>query len=662
MGLAMSFCRNLLLLAGCIFSFQSSLHGQTLNSSNTGVYYTEGGKFIKSVEINGDLEILDLGTLSTKGTQLEGGKSSSIACSPVKYWKCLILIKKNNLIHLGLIVKFTDKWSVASINKTEIESADDRILSDAALSGAKSLFLKEGFSSGRARLLELAIGEEGGGTLRSIRDYDSRQERFQFVPTYDGDLFQGFAYRTGPYDAMKEHFPTEWIGLGGNAPKPLVVTAPPPCIPWIVVGRTIVCRAGSKSGSHFSTHREAASGLDVIVVSPPSNGDVNDAKYLGSDDTIWPVSGAVVFTGFEDGSARPYSLNLATSEVRPMLRAECNPTAGQVTNYVIGGVTSRRDGALVTVSGPLLPTRRFVVPIANGIFTTCPQNARELPRVEGPDAPLAATAQRLRTASRHVPYVLVKPNVTGPATGRAVVFVYGAAGIWQSEGGLSTWRRHWLAAGGSVVIAHVRGGGGYGLDWVRRGYGVTGKMEAVRDLIEIGEELKTTGIVKYGSGIIAGSAGGVVGSLAAISRPDLFPIAVLRAPCFSFYPLIPAKRYDCSLTNEFGNPDDPTDAAAMLKLSPRDVAMAANDTPNFVFLVPQVDSHISLKNLTDYGMVGVSADRRCRIDLPGVDHTDLLPSQKEDDLTARLVRILLSSAPVPNSLNKYEIPKASSLC
>ena len=108
------------------------------------------------------------------------------------------------------------------------------------------------------------------------------------------------------------------------------------------------------------------------------------------------------------------------------------------------------------------------------------------------------------------------------------MYTYGAYGLTISPTFNAT-RRAWLDLGGIYVIAHVRGGGGFGEDWRRAGQ-LERKTKSVSDFIDVAQYLVHSGWATPGMLSCAGeSAGGIVIGGAIAARPDLFSAAVIRA-------------------------------------------------------------------------------------------------------------------------------------
>ena len=127
--------------------------------------------------------------------------------------------------------------------------------------------------------------------------------------------------------------------------------------------------------------------------------------------------------------------------------------------------------------------------------------------------------------------------------------------------------RAWLARGGVLVIANIRGGGEFGPAWHQAALKEK-RQNAFDDFIAIGEDLARRGIAQPQQiGVRGGSNGGLLVGAALTQRPELFGAAVAQEP------LLDMKRYNKLLAGaswmaEYGDPDVPEQWAYIAKYSP----------------------------------------------------------------------------------------------
>jgi prolyl oligopeptidase len=125
----------------------------------------------------------------------------------------------------------------------------------------------------------------------------------------------------------------------------------------------------------------------------------------------------------------------------------------------------------------------------------------------------------------------------------------------------------WLDAGGTIAVAHLRGGGEYGDDWHRAGM-LERKQTVFDDFIAAAEWLTATGRAAPGQiAIEGGSNGGLLVAAVMVQRPDLAGAVVCRVPVADMlrYHLFTVGRF---WIPEYGSADDPAQFAFLRRYSP----------------------------------------------------------------------------------------------
>ena len=171
-----------------------------------------------------------------------------------------------------------------------------------------------------------------------------------------------------------------------------------------------------------------------------------------------------------------------------------------------------------------------------------------------------------------VPYFVVWPrslNARSPATGSTPTLLYGYGGFeismqpWYS----AAFGTAWLARGGVVVVANIRGGGEFGPAWHQAAV-KENKQRSYDDFIAVALDLIQRGITSpQHLGIEGGSNGGLLVGAAFTQRPDLFNAVVCSVP------LLDMRRYHQLLAGaswmaEYGDPDKPDEWQVIAKYSP----------------------------------------------------------------------------------------------
>ncbi len=125
----------------------------------------------------------------------------------------------------------------------------------------------------------------------------------------------------------------------------------------------------------------------------------------------------------------------------------------------------------------------------------------------------------------------------------------------------------WLAAGGVLAIANLRGGGEYGTDWYDAGR-LTAKQNVFDDFIAVGEHLTETGVTSTEQlALHGGSNGGLLVGAVLTQRPDL---AAAALPAVGVLDLLRFHKFTvgAAWTSDYGDPDDPDDFVTALAYSP----------------------------------------------------------------------------------------------
>ncbi|MCW5638720.1 MAG: S9 family peptidase [Rubrivivax sp.] len=167
-----------------------------------------------------------------------------------------------------------------------------------------------------------------------------------------------------------------------------------------------------------------------------------------------------------------------------------------------------------------------------------------------------------------VPYFVVRP-ADARAGGDAPTLLYGYGGFETSEQPFysGVWGNAWLARGGVLAVANIRGGGEYGPAWHQAAQGRR-RQRAFDDFIAVAEDLAAQRIAQpHRLGIMGGSNGGLLVGAVMLQRPELFGAVVCQVP------LLDMRRYHrllagASWISEYGNPDDPGDWGAIAAYSP----------------------------------------------------------------------------------------------
>lgn len=195
-----------------------------------------------------------------------------------------------------------------------------------------------------------------------------------------------------------------------------------------------------------------------------------------------------------------------------------------------------------------------------------------------------------------IDYFLLKPRK--PATGPQPLLMtgYGAFGLSVRPGYFDSTvggpaLKLWLDRGGSIAIPAIRGGGERGAAW--RNAAVREKRQnSYDDFIAVAEHLVKTGFTSPDRlGIFGMSNGGLLTATLGTQRPDLFGAVVSDVPLTD---LIRMRHMGMGAAwlDEYGNPDVPAQAAAMLAYSPYQNVRKGTKYPPFLVTISTEDNRV----------------------------------------------------------------------
>ncbi len=167
-----------------------------------------------------------------------------------------------------------------------------------------------------------------------------------------------------------------------------------------------------------------------------------------------------------------------------------------------------------------------------------------------------------------VPYFLVR-RASAPFDGTTPTLLYGYGGfeISMTPYYLATTGRLWLSRGGAFALANIRGGGEFGPRWHEAAI-KEHRQRAFDDFEAVAADLsKTRETSPSRLAIQGGSNGGLLMATVLTQRPELFGAVLCEVP------LTDMLRYSHLLAGnswigEYGDPDDPAQAAYLRRYSP----------------------------------------------------------------------------------------------
>lgn len=224
-----------------------------------------------------------------------------------------------------------------------------------------------------------------------------------------------------------------------------------------------------------------------------------------------------------------------------------------------------RDEAFIGISTIDTPTVSFHVQLSDAAGLSAGPFAG--PGGETLASPFTITRQRAQSADgTQVPYFLITPDDGGASPRPTLLYGYGGFKIPVLADYRPGWAA-WLAAGGAVVLANLRGGGEFGTQWYDGGR-LGNKQRVFDDFIGVAEHLIDSGTTTPEQLAIHGrSNGGLLVGAAMTQRPELFAAAL---PTVGVLDVLRFHKFTIGAAwiSDFGDPDTPEGFEAAYAYSP----------------------------------------------------------------------------------------------
>jgi len=237
------------------------------------------------------------------------------------------------------------------------------------------------------------------------------------------------------------------------------------------------------------------------------------------------------------------------------------------------------------------PTRAYRFEAGSGEVRALEGLVRGAPGSFTPPDVLVERRQAASPDGTAVPYFLIsRTDLDFSAPRPTLLYGYGGFKIPVLADYRPGWSG-WLAAGGVLAIANLRGGGEYGTDWYDDGR-LANKQHVFDDFIAVAEHLKATGVTTTGQLALHGrSNGGLLVGAVMTQRPDLAAVAlpgvgVLDLLRFHLFTI------GAAWTSDYGNPDDPAQFADALAYSPLHNVSVNTDYPATLVLTGDHDDRV----------------------------------------------------------------------
>ena len=341
---------------------------------------------------------------------------------------------------------------------------------------------------------------------------------------------------------------------------------------WAVGGKTF--RAGSLLAADFETYLSGKRQFAVLY-------EPGESKALAS---MSKTKNYLILNQLEN---LRHTLFAYKRENRKWVRIPLpTPPFGAVR--VRGVDDEESDDYFMTVNDFLTPSTLY----RGTVGASNKEKLKSLPAYFAADGLQIARYSTVSKDGARIPYFLVGPkglklNGMNPT----LLSGYGGFGVAQLPLYSLSIGAAWLERGGVFVLANVRGGGEFGLNWhyaARKQH----RQRAYDDFIAVAEDLIARKVTAPSHlGIRGGSNGGLMVGVAFTQRPDLFKAVVCQTP------LLDMRRYSkllagASWIDEYGDPDNPEDWDYIGKYSPYHNVFAGRKYPRVLFLSSTRDDRV----------------------------------------------------------------------
>ncbi|HEY6813144.1 MAG TPA: prolyl oligopeptidase family serine peptidase [Propionibacteriaceae bacterium] len=246
-----------------------------------------------------------------------------------------------------------------------------------------------------------------------------------------------------------------------------------------------------------------------------------------------------------------------------------SPQIVDVPGGAVVGLNAKRGDpeVFVGLSSVTSPTHSYLIDTGSSAVTSLSGLVQHRP--EAFVAPETVVERRVATSKdgTPVPYFLITPvDVDRSRPQPTLLYGYGGFKIPVLADYRPGWPC-WLAAGGLLAIANLRGGGEFGTAWYEGGR-LANKQNVFDDFVAVAEHLKQTGVTttpqlalhgRSNGGLLVGAVMTQHPDLAAVAMPAVGVLDLLRFHLFTI---------GAAWISDYGNPDDPEQFAAALAYSP----------------------------------------------------------------------------------------------
>ena len=264
-----------------------------------------------------------------------------------------------------------------------------------------------------------------------------------------------------------------------------------------------------------------------------------------------------------------------------------------VAGGAVVGLNAKRGDpeAFIGLSSVTTPTRSYLIEAGSAVVTSLAGLVQ--PGADAVEVP--ETVMERRTAiskdGTPVPYFLIAPADADRSRPQPTM-LYGYGGFKIPV--LADYRPGWpcwLAAGGLLAIANLRGGGEFGTAWYEAGR-LARKQNVFDDYAAVAEHLKQTRVTTTRQLALHGrSNGGLLVGAVMTQHPDLAGVAL---PAVGVLDLLRFHLFTIGAAwiSDYGNPDDPEQFAQALAYSPLQNVRTGTSYPATLVLTGDHDDRV----------------------------------------------------------------------
>lgn len=341
---------------------------------------------------------------------------------------------------------------------------------------------------------------------------------------------------------------------------------------WRVGGKTYV--QGSLLAMPYRAFQRGARSFDVLFAPTPAT----------SLQSVVALRDAIILV--EMDNVRGKVEELAHRKGKWQRRTVSTPSFGTVAVTALDGM--RSNDYFLTVGGFLQPSTLMLAHAGTDKRT----ELKSMPAYFDTSPYKVEQWQARASDGTAVPYfVVMRKDVKFDGSNPTLLYGYGGFELTMRPSYSGVLGKAWLERGGVYVLANIRGGGEFGPRWHNAAL-KEHRQVSYSDFIRVAEDLIERRVTAPRHlGIMGGSLGGMLVSVAMLQRPDLYNAVVSQVP------LTDMRRYHkmlagASWIDEYGDPDVPEQWEYIRKYSPYHNVEAGKKYPAVLYTSSTRDDRV----------------------------------------------------------------------